>query len=455
MLLLSIILVGLGIAENLDAFALFEYSLRRILQISLIIIGFALFFKLLILDLKSKNIITSALYDINLIIILSIIIWAIIRTLYLCDSNFEVCFQDKFYLNRLIHWSLIIPIMILIYYSSIKLPIIKVNLIISKITLVATILAVFYIIDFILVRYEFDVIHRNNIGTSGGVIYNRLYYYEFHRLMGGFREPSHAGAFMLIALSLTYGDAEVFKKLILSTALMLTGSIIIFIIYIGLIFFWLTNDIIKKNSNHIKLTIFSIFLGFLLANSLTFKYESIYTQGVTQESYVDKRLSLVNSEVKKCEILDDRIQSIKCIIENIPGRGYVFSYFLDAPINYLGVGLVLPYYELKDYINSEHIIPSFLSSIVILYQFGIFLIVLILIVFFNTFIKLMNCVNNCIGVKLSSALFVIFFILALLIEEPNFFMIAIISLSFGVAHCSKYDLFIFQNHKSTNMFGKN
>lgn len=434
-LLLFILLIGLAIAENLDAVAISGISLRRVLQFFIISFGSALFFRALIDSRRSINLRRYLIKDINLIIILTILVWGIFLTLHNCGGEIYQCLQNKFYISRLIHWILIISVLVLSYFASINSSIVHVEAIILKLTSLTAVIVIIYIIDYSLVRYGIDILYRNNIGTSGGEVLNRFSYYEFHRLMGWFREPSHAASFLIIVLALTFAEKNISKKIIIITGLMLTGSFIVYIMLAIVLFFWLMYSLNAGSANHIKPMLVAVFLGSLLAHAISFRYDA-EPVSPQQELYIEKRISLITNELALCQLDGDKLKYIRCKLENIPGRGYVFSYLFDNPPGYLGLGLFAPYLDLKKYKDIE-IIPSFLTSLVMAYQFGIVPVAILLCIFFMIIFTLAGRNAEYAHINLSSALVVTFLVLTLLIEEPNLFMISIIGVSMGVLRSYK------------------
>ena len=251
------ITLGLIVAENLIAFEFVGVSSRRILHvlITTIIICYFLYNK----DIFNVRKIRIK-FDHPAVIFIIILLYLFIVTLVRLPGIDAVDYL--FLIKRLIHATMLGVVFICIFVVAKNLTKVELRFLTSILLIITSIICFIYIADYILYQFENDFIIRNAIGTDGEPIKVQLTYYQNHRLLGGFKEPSHLGAFLLPLAGLAYLSRSFILVSVLVGALWLTLSILIWIglfvlLVIATIFFFV-ND--ARNAS-IKFT-----LGLLLAS---------------------------------------------------------------------------------------------------------------------------------------------------------------------------------------------
>lgn len=435
-LALAIIFVVLSLAENFDAFLLFNYSLRRFLQLGAIL-GSTLFI-FYHAARTGKIAIHLSRDDILMFLLALIFLWGLLNTFFWCMNNSFNCPDNTFAINRFLHWTGAIWVICIAYYLAQALDFNVIENLVKLVVFIVAAIILIYLIDYSLVRQDIDLIARNNVGTSGGEIINRFYYYGYHRLIGGFREPSHTGAYLLIIYSMTFGFRSLWVKSIIACALFLTGSIIVYGALFVLLLYQMLISFLRKDKRILALSALGIVCGLVLANILSFEYSPEFTDPASHNfGYSEYRYELIYKSLKHQLILCNSFENVDkyllCTLGGIPGRGYVFLHAIQEPLTAFGTGLIEPYYSLQKFLQSD-IIPSFLSGIMaFLQQFGVF--GLIFIVGLNILIILrltIISIKKISYAKYSSGLVSICLMCAFLIEEPSYFMMMFLGICLGL-----------------------
>jgi len=433
---IAVIFVTLALAENFDSFQLFNYPLRRLLQLSALLGSALLVFYYA--ARSGKIAIHLSREDISILLLGLMCFWGLLNTFFWCMNNSFNCHNNSFAIHRILHWTGAIWILFVTYYLAQALDFRAVETLVRLVVFIVTGITLIYLIDYSLVRQDIDLIPRNNVGTSGGEIIDRFPYYGFHRLIGGFREPSHAGAYLLIIYSMTFGFRGFLVKSIIACAIFLTGSIIVIGALIILFLYQMLVSFLNKDKRFLVLSALGIVCGLLLSNLLIFKYNPDYVDGYPDYvSYLDYRYQLLfptfGLENITCESFERLDKYFLCILGEIPGRGYVIMHAQQEPLTAFGNGLIEPYYSLQKFLQAD-ILPSFLSGFMaFLQQFGI--LGLIFIVGLNLFIIFRLTavsIKNMAYAKYSSGLIAVNLIIAFLIEEPSYFMMMILGTCLGL-----------------------
>ena len=436
LLALAILFVVLSLAENFDSFQLFNYPLRRFLQLSAILVSTLFIFYHA--SKSGKIAIHFLREDILLLLITLISLWGLLNSGLWCMNNSFNCHNNSFIINRFLHWTGGIWVIFVTYYLAQSLDFCVLDNLVRLVVFIVAGITLIYLIDYSLVRQDIDLITRNNVGTSGGEIINRFYYYGYHRLIGGFREPSHAGAYLLIIYSMTFGFRSLWVKSIIACALFLTGSIIVYGALFVLLLYQMLISFLRKDKRILALSALGIVCGLVLANILSFEYSPEFTDPASNNfGYSEYRYELIVKSLKHRHILCNSFENadkyLLCMLGGIPGRGYVFLHAIQEPLTAFGNGLIEPYFNLQKFLQVG-IIPSFLSSFMaFLQQFGI--IGLTFIVGLNILIILrltIISIKKISYAKYSSGLVSICLMCACLIEEPSYFMMMFLGICLGL-----------------------
>lgn len=433
---LAIIFVVLALAENFDSFQLFNYPLRRLLQLGAMLGSTICVFYYA--ARSGKIAIHLSREDIPILLLAGICLWGLLNTFFWCMNVSFNCHNNNFAINRILHWIGAIWIIFITYYLVQASNFRAVETLVRLVVFIVAGITLIYLIDYSLVTQDIDLIPRNNVGTSGREISNRFYYYGHHRLIGGFREPSHAGAYLLIIYSMTFGFRGFLVKSIIACALFLTGSILAFGALAVLILYQMLVSFLNKDKRFLVLSALGLVCGFVLANILIFQYDpdsvDLYADYF---SYLEYRHQLLFSysgyEKIACDSFERVDKYFLCKLGTIPGRGYVFLHAMQEPLTAFGNGLIEPYYNLQKFLQVD-VVPSFLSGFMaFLQQFGILGLIFIvglniLIIFRLTVVS----IKDISYAKYSSGLVAVCLIVALLIEEPSYFMMMFLGICLGL-----------------------
>lgn len=375
----ALLVSGLFFAEMLDAYSIQNLAARRLLQFCAILISSLIFFVVLFKFKQFKF--KFSVFDTFFVFICLFFIWLLLNTFMNCHPDFGSCLKDPFFLKRIVHHFLFLYVFIFSYFIFSSLQRHEIENIFGFVPKIVTLFCLLFIIDYYAIILDLDLLPRNNIGTSHGEILNRFYYYGYHRLIGTFREPSLAGVFLTLVLSLTFNEAKVLRKVILIFTLGLAASIIsLFSLAILNAYYFIISLFTNRWRRFFELFSCSL-LGYSLALLLMYEYPD-YAQG---NDYLTSRYL----QIEKVPFSLSSLSSVISFLEQLPGRGFIFSFLSQNPPTLIGEGLVEPYLELQNFIGSEHI-PGFLFAIIALFYQAGYLATGILVCLFMLIFILLN-----------------------------------------------------------------
>lgn len=412
-LLVVICLVVALASEALDGFAIYGFGVRRLLHLVFLFCSLVVF-----INWRGRlNLFQVESAPLRMALTLFGCAWVYVVLLTLINfanlRQYQEIESIKFILFRLAHFALILYAFAFAYLFASRLTAARSIWLVDLIVVVASVISAFAILDYVAARFGFDLIYRNAQGTGGGELFTKFYYYGYHRAMGGFKEPSHFGAYLAPFYLLAISRQRVILATLIGVAMMLSLSIIVFAV-LSLTFTLVSLALLVRGisqKNWLSLSFAVSFISALIAWGLVFSY------GADAGGYFLGRYELMAGS-------DERI----------PGRDYVFKYILSIPVEIFGQGLGFSILEMSAFFESSLPI-SFLSFVLNFYVsagvVGLFVIALAMFLFVIALLIAVPKENNFFSVGIFSSVVSVACVWALLIEEPTVAGVVLFGLAAG------------------------
>lgn len=408
-------------SDALDGFALYGFPLRRVFHLSFLFISIGAMFywrNEILLRLQGN---ASALDNSHRLAAL-LFIYAVIVTagqIYLLWD--KITAERLFFVSvRIFHLGLIAFVFWFSFRIARAMEPYFARIIIDLLIAVGVVVALVAICDYVATRFGYVLFVRNAEGTGYSEIPIKFFYYGYHRAMGSFREPSHLGAYLIPLYFMALSRARLIAAVTICAAAIISLSLIVYLslfLTVMVVTVWLL-----LCGGRQKFWLINIGVSWVASTLLA--WGLVYSYDATTVGYLQSRLDLVSQS--------------RAVI---PGRDYVFYYFLSRPLELFGQGLGFSSFDIGDFLGSPRP-ASFLSVIFYLYaSLGVFGLVLAIAFFLSLITGLGSMArheNSSIFWKgLLSAVIGVGLVWCFLIEEPSVQGMLILGLATGLIYHSR------------------